>query len=133
MSFLYRKKKGRGRFKEIPLEHEEQANLMQWKMAFLRTYPELFLLHAIPNQGAARLKNLQTEGVCRGVPDLCLPVPRGKYHGCYIELKRQKGNKPSLEQYDWLTRLSEQGYFATVCYGWEAARDMIVNYLEGRA
>ena len=45
--------------------------------------------------------NLKKEGVKRGVPDICLPVSRGKYHGLYIEMKAGK-NKPSKEQKEWI-------------------------------
>ena len=113
----------------VPLEHQEQANLIAWKFAKMREIPELWLLHAIPNQGVARLKNLQTEGASKGVPDLCLPVARGGFHGLYIELKRVKGGKISPEQYEWMGRLSNEGYRVEVCYGADEARAVILSYL----
>ena len=130
----------------VPLEHQEQANLMKWAFDFKRQIPELELLFAIPNQGAARLKNLQTEGVMRGVPDLFLAVPREEYvqdqktgvwfrptrHGLFIELKRVKGGKVSPEQYVWMEKLTNQGYKCVVARGFEAAKQEILEYL-GRA
>ena len=74
-------------------EDLEQAALISWAEAYERIYPELALLYHIPNGGkrdrivAAKLK---AQGVKPGVPDLCLPVPRGKYHGLYIEMKDGK-------------------------------------------
>lgn len=73
----------------------------------------------IPNGGyrnpreAAKLK---AQGVKPGVPDLCIPVARGGYHGLYIEMKVGK-NKPTEHQEKWLKLLNEQGYKAIVCYG----------------
>lgn len=95
--------------------------------------PELGLLFAVPNGGrrdkvtGARLK---AEGVKAGVPDVWLPVARGRWHGLVIELKADESKRPSKEQTEWLTQLMEQGYFATVAAGTEAAKRLIVSYLE---
>ena len=62
-------------------------------------------------------------------PDLCLPVARGKYHGLYIELKAGK-NKPTEKQKEWLKNLEKQGHKTAVAYSYEAAADIILNYLE---
>ena len=59
----------------VPLETEEQRNLVEWAWAMEKQIPELKNLFAIPNQGAARLKRLQMEGTKRGVPDLFLAAP----------------------------------------------------------
>ena len=52
--------------------------------------------------------------------------------GLLIELKRTKGGVISPVQAEWISTLTAQGYRACVCYGWEAAWDLIVRYLEGR-
>lgn len=57
-----------------------------------------------------------------------LPVPRGIYHGLYIELKAGK-NKTTDNQGRWLCELSEQGYKTAVCYGWAEAAEMLKAYL----
>ena len=96
--------------------------------------PELRLLHAIPNGGhrnkitAAKLK---AEGVKPGVPDICLPVARGEYHGLYIELKTRKG-KLSPRQQTWLADLNNEGFKSLICRGWVAARQEIEHYLNLR-
>jgi hypothetical protein len=118
----------------IPLESEEQAALFQWARIMENKVPELRLLYHIPNGG---LRNkpiavrLTAEGVRRGVPDMCLPVARGAYHGLYIELKRRKGSKITPEQQDWIERLRKEGYAAVICYGWEKAREVLEDYLKG--
>ena len=119
----------RNRLAGIPLEHEEQQSLILWAFAYQKRIPELSMLFAIPNQGAARLKNLQTEGVMRGVPDLFLAVARGNWHGLFIELKRRKGGKLSFEQVQWLNELTIQGYCAQAAYGWDEAKKQILTYL----
>ena len=74
-------------------------------------------------------------GAKGGVPDLCLPIPRGGKNGLYIELKRPEGidnEAGSLQekQSEWLERLNEQGYFAIKCEGAEEAVETIKSYLE---
>ena len=78
---------------------------------------------------AADVSRCQWQGVTPGVPDICLPVARGGYHGLYIELKRLKGGRVEECQQWYLANLSRQGYKAVVCKGWEAARDVIEEYL----
>lgn len=110
--------------------------------------PELAWLFAIKNAGhgdAIRGARSAAEGVKAGVPDLCLPVPRPKpnafdgpsnckYHGLYIELKRPKSEHKrkgvaSIAQDDWQAHLSSVGYRVAVSYGWEHARDCLLQYL----
>ena len=93
------------------------------------------MLHAIPN-GEYRTKRtgslLKRTGVKRGVPDICLPVARHGCHGLYIELKRVKGSHISREQLQWMDALARQGYQCAICKGWEMARDVSIDYLQGK-
>jgi hypothetical protein len=113
-------------------EEQEQNRIIEWCNQRLKDYPELEWIFHVPNGGkrnkpeALRLK---TAGVKRGVPDLWLPVPRGKYHGLVIELKRLVGGRVESEQAAWLTALAANGYRAVVCKGADAAVREIENYL----
>lgn len=119
----------------VPTEGEEQATLFSWCAMNYGRFPELKLLFHIPNGGkrskseAARFKS---EGVKSGVPDLCLPVARGLYHGLYIEMKRTAGGVVSDEQKFWIAQLQSQGYAATVCKGWKEAENVLEKYLGGK-
>lgn len=95
-------------------EAQHQAYVIKWSQqpSIRRQWPELALLHHIPNGGtrdAVEAKHLKQQGVKSGVPDLCLPVPRGQYHGLYIEMKTESGHT-SDEQEWWGERLQAQGY-----------------------
>lgn len=117
----------------IPTEAEEQTALFAWAEWNKAQYPELALMYHVPNGGSrntAEARRLKEQGVKPGVPDICLPVPRGKYHGLYIELKRQRGGRISSLQKIWLTALAGQGYKCLVCFGAEDAKKEIVKYLE---
>lgn len=113
-----------------PTEAEEQAALFAWASY----YPELKYLYAIPNGGSRNVieaRNLKRQGVKSGVPDICLPVASGGYHGLYIELKVGK-NKASENQKRWLEYLNKAGYKTKVCYGFQEAKETIANYLANR-
>ena len=113
-------------------EANEQETLFGWAAMQSHKYPGLRLMFHIPN-GGSRNKleayNLKKQGVKAGVPDICLPVPSGAYHGLYIELKYGK-NKTSPEQRAWLAALSAVGYKTAVCYGWSEAAETILKYLK---
>lgn len=116
----------------VPTESVEQQCLIRWAEWASGQYPELELLHHIPNEGKRNKssgRRMKAEGLKRGVPDIHLPVPRGKYHGLYIELKRIRGGVLSPEQKWWQNALRKQGYRAVVCKGWEAAKTEIEWYL----
>lgn len=118
----------------IPTESQEQQMLFQWATYQRGKYPELALMYHVPNGGhrnKAEAGRFKAEGVKAGVPDICLPVARGRYHGLYIELKRQRGGKVSDYQKEWVQALGEQDYLVHICKGWEAAAKVITEYLEG--
>lgn len=99
--------------------------------------PELEWLFAIKNAGhgdAIRGARSAAEGVKAGVPDLCLPVPSNSYFGLYVELKRplapgKRAGTLGPDQDKWSKRLLASGYQWKLAFGWEAARDEILQYL----
>lgn len=118
----------------VPTEAQEQMTLFSWAAMQSGKYPELNLLYHVPNGGSrhkAEAGRLRAEGVKAGVPDLCLPVPRGGFHGLYIELKRLRGGRISEHQTEWMEALIRQGYCVALCEGWERAAETIIEYLGG--
>ena len=116
--------------KKTPTEDQEQAALVRW---FQEKYPRIKnRLFAIPN-GAHKSRyaasRFMATGLRAGVPDLFLPVPRGQYHGLFIELKRVTGGVVSDRQRDWLNYLNSAGYLAVVCRGCEEAKMTITEYM----
>lgn len=114
-------------------EHQEQAAVIDWWRLSHKLYnlPE-FALFAIPNGGARNIvtaSKLKAEGVRPGVPDLCLVVSRGWFHGLWIEMK-VKPNKPTASQLEVMVFLNSNGYRVSVCYSAEAAIEIIKEYLQ---
>ena len=118
----------------LDTEAGAQEAIFSWCDIMRNTYPELKLLHHIPNGGQrnkATAIALKRQGVKAGVPDLMLPVARLVYHGLYIELKKSDHtNKPTKLQKEWLEALEQQGYFTAVCYGYDEAVQTLTEYLE---
>lgn len=115
------------------LEHAEQVNLMQWWSLQCRRFgiPEQ-LLFAIPNGGQRNIitaKRMKDEGVRAGIPDLFLAVPRGKFHGLFVEMKKTRGGVVSDAQKACMEMLSNNGYCVTVCHGFIDAQEAVKGYL----
>jgi len=106
-------------------EHLIQVALLNW----LKHYnSEAYgLIYANCNAGVRTPRHgkyFKDEGLKR----LTLAMPRKGFHGLYMEIKTLKG-RPTKEQLEWLDKLSNQGYFAVLCKGLDAAIDTITAYL----
>ena len=113
-------------------EHQEQVAVILWRDSNLGKYPQLKLLHAIPNGGkrnVAVARKLKAEGVKAGVCDLFLPVAKKGYHGLYIEMKI-KPNTPKGKQKEFIRDVEEEGYLVYVCYNAEEAVEVLKGYLK---
>jgi hypothetical protein len=90
------------------------------------------LLWHTPNEGkrslqaGARMKRL---GRVAGVPDYFLAMPRGNFHGLFIEMKAE-GGAPTPAQMDMMEILIGQGYKALVALSAVEASDAVENYLK---
>lgn len=117
-------------------EHAEQAAVIDWCMNSIGRYPELDLIFAVPNGaalgggkiGGIRMNMLKAEGLRPGVCDLMLPVARGEYHGCFLEMKAV-GGKLSDNQKEFIAGVEAQGYYTCVAYGADEAIEQIKFYL----
>jgi len=116
-------------------EHIIQSKLIEWTedpMIRLR-WPELYLLYSIPNGGYRISKGmgiaLKKEGLKAGMPDLHLPVARGKFHSLYIEMKTPKGPVRKVQK-KMHRELRAQGNAVVVCRSANSAANVLVNYLD---
>lgn len=113
-------------------EYHAQCEVIQWKDSYVSVWPELFGLFAVPN--GLRLSigtavKAKKQGLKKGVADLFLSVPRGGYHGLYIEMK-DFGEKLKPEQEAWKSFVLGQGYYHVTCYGSLQAIQELKNYLQ---
>ena len=114
-------------------EAQEQICVIKWSQQphIRQKWPELSMLHHIKNEtteGPRQVAVDKANGVKKGVPDLHLPVARGRYHSLYIEMKTETG-RTSPEQGWWIEHLNAEGNFAEVCHGWQSAVRVIEWYM----
>jgi hypothetical protein len=118
-----------------PQEWEEQVALFERVAYAVKSCPDLQMLFHVPN-GAGYLspgmaRRFKAMGVQSGVPDICMPVPKGGFVGLWVELKRKDAcpSDTSQAQHGWHRALRGYGYRVEVCKGWEAAWAVIMDYL----
>jgi hypothetical protein len=114
-------------------EHDLQKAIFQWAHLYGHRIKDLEFMFAVPNGGhrhKGTARRLKAEGVKPGVADICLPVPRGGFHGLWAECKVGK-NQLTPEQRDFLFAMGVLGYKTTVWRSFEQAIDEIEKYLGG--
>ena len=113
-------------------EATEQENVISWCSHRESIYPDLKWIHHCPNGGSrqqAEARRLKAQGVKSGVPDLHLPIAKGRYIGLYIEMKYDKG-KIQKTQEEWIDGMVAAGHYACVCYGLDPAIKVIEMYVQ---
>ena len=80
--------------------------------------------HGNSIRGAIR----KAQGIVRGVSDLILLIPRGRWHGLMIEMKTKEGSQ-SPYQREWQHRVEAQGYRYEVIRSEEDFRALLTEYL----
>ena len=126
--------KGVVRIKNNLSEYEHQVQVFEWAKMMSVQRPELKLLNASLNGvrlTIGQAMKAKRAGMKKGYPDIFLPVPRGIFHGLFIELKKAGGKKPDPEQEKWLKALAEQSFECFCCKGSKAAISTIESYLNG--
>lgn len=109
-----------------PTERQEQI----WFVTWLKK--QGYWCHHSPNGGKRHFiegYNLKLMGVSKGFPDVFVPLPMGKYHSLFIEMKPLKGGKIEKEQSEWINYLREKGFYAEVAHGFEEAKRIFLEYL----
>lgn len=91
-----------------PLEHDIQALFVDLVAQLGKPLDVSFAIPNAAKRSPMLMGRLKREGFRKGIPDWCLPVPRGAFNALWIEFKRP-GGKPTAEQAQMLTRLQEEG------------------------
>ena len=89
------------------------------------------VLFHIPNEGIRQGvtgKRMKSEGIVRGVADLCLAVGRHGYHALYVEMKLP-GNYQSDFQKAWEKGVTKHGNLYAVIKSFEDFKTLIDWYL----
>ena len=118
-------------------EHDIQAEFFRRILILEQEEPILLLLHAIPNQGVGgrqgmiHTKALKREGLRKGFPDICLPVPSADktFTSLYLEFKADKGVL-SPEQFMYLNMLTDHGAMCAVVRDATIAVELVMEYIK---
>ena len=124
-------------------EHVEQVALFKWLREMAKTDKRFGMAFALTNAGKrsyAMANWYKAEGLCKGVPDIFLAVPRlypmyiVPVAGLFIEMKAPgkettKAGGVAPEQQEWIYNLRKQNYQVSVCYSAEEAKKVICDYL----
>lgn len=124
-----------------------EAELQKQVAIYIRMqYPDV-IFHSDFGSGVkltpwqAKMQKMQNGGR-RAWPDMVLAEPVGKYHGLFIELKKE-GTRLKKKNGDWasehiaeqdavLSELNDKGYKAEFAIGFEQALNLIDDYLGGK-
>lgn len=120
----------------LPLELPEQltesglqARCHTW---FHNGHPELrglgYMNHNDGAKNQIQAAQDTARGLVKGIPDWFLAVPRGGYHGLYIEFKVGR-NQPDKWQLKRMEQLRAQGYRVEVIYTEAEFQNTIIWYL----
>ena len=112
-------------------EDSEQETVIQWARLSSGKWPELALLHHIPNGGNRNKKEamkLKRMGVLAGVSDLHLPVAHAGYNSLYIEMKYDEGRLLKSQKI-FLKLAAAWDNYCVVCYTATDAIEVIDAYL----
>lgn len=115
-------------------EHAHQVAFFQWLA--LSGIEDRHMAFAVPNGGERQqivASKMKAEGVKSGVPDVCWPVPRGRFAGLWLELKRpgaerKKNWDRSDNQVRWHKDLIRHHYAVCLVCGWESMAWAIRKY-----
>jgi hypothetical protein len=106
---------------------DRQALLIWSKLPPQRAqYPDFEqLLYALPY---SKRRN-DNDGSTLATAYIHLDVARNGSKGLYLKLNTS-GGTTGPHQFTFLSKKGEEGYAAANCFGWEQARDVIVDYMD---
>lgn len=112
-------------------ESQIQQSCIRW---FQLVHPQLWkdgVLFHIPNERKCSVRQgrkLKSEGVVKGVADLCLAQAKHGFHALYIEMKKP-GNYQKPGQKEWQTGIEKHGYKYVVCKSRDEFEKIVTEYL----
>lgn len=127
------------------LEKDVQAQLFAWidlqfvcvdglprKLAgFVFAVPNGTQLAGSASQRARYMASLKRQGLRPGVSDIVIALPRGPYHGAFIELKKdpKQVRRATDEQEQFQALMAQVGYFTRIVGGFDDAQAAVREYL----
>ena len=105
------------------------AEYAEFRFVLFSVPNEMLFLSMLPKALQFRIMSmLKAMGMSSGVADMFFSVPRGTFHGLYIEFKTATGRQ-SDKQKRFEEKVKEQHYAYIVCRSSEEAKEQIIKYL----
>lgn len=114
-------------------EDEELIKFFDWLAWQEKQEPMLRIIHHVANERRASWaagKRLKRKGVRKGILDVSCPIPRGRYHGLYVELKIRP-NKLTEDQVEVMKILHGLGHCVRVAWSGDELIGIVKEYLYG--
>ena len=112
------------------MRYDEQEIQMMVVQYIRLKYPKILFTCAPAYAKSARQGSLNKRmGYLKGWPDIFIAYPSNGYYGLFIEFKTEKG-KIQPEQEKIKNKLSDLGYKAVICRGYDEAVFVLDNYLK---
>lgn len=109
-------------------EHKDIEAYFEW---FRFQYPRI-IAYTNKNEGKRDPRFVKSGGILSGVPDIFIAKPVCSKHGLYIEMKPSDGSGRIQEsQKKIVEALNQENYVAVFCVGWEIAKNITIDYLNG--
>ena len=112
------------------IESQYQCAVIQYCKYLEAQIPALKWIHCSLNGARLtphRAARAKAEGMKAGIFDLFWPVPSGKWHGLYIEMKKPNGKLTDLQK-EFLEFGERQGYCMRVAFDPQEAMKIIKQY-----
>ncbi|QFT40043.1 VRR-NUC domain protein (plasmid) [Vibrio sp. THAF191c] len=94
-------------------------------------YPDEYeFAFAVPNGGHRSKRSaslISYEGQKKGTPDVFIPIPKGIYHGMFLEVKTEKGTA-SKDQKSKAELYRQMGYYVVIAKGYDACMAQLTQY-----
>lgn len=130
----------------LPTEHQEQKVYVEWFKTQFPKYEEAIFsnpngMHISGDSSkglskktviAAKMRKYKKEGFKKGVSDIQIPIPRGGYHGLWVEMKRSDKTAKDLseEQMRHIILMRNLGHKAEWAAGAEEAIRITKEYMD---
>lgn len=106
---------------------EDHTTILKWAAWEAARRPELNLLFEIPTGARTVLVLVERPKSARsGLPNFCLPVARGTFHGLFLWRRPEISSTSSA----WVADLRSQGYAVGTYNNYAQAKRIIKTYLE---
>lgn len=131
--------------KIVPTERQEQVKYIRWFKRQYKKYEKAIFSNpngadisghstrglSVKTVKAIKMNKMKEEGFKPGVSDVQLTVPKGGYHGLWIEMKRANGKEKDVsdDQMDHIILMRDLGHKAEWAAGADEAIRITKEYM----